>query len=240
MYLKQLLEAGKRYEFSEAASFVRVLQSDLQSALRITFYRQGREIDTVENVGRGYAERFEGEPFDKIAFSTSADQSVEIVIRLSQTCTYDTPPVGDVNVNNFPANQVVTVSNPDAQKRYDQYGASFKSTAVMTANVAEKIVDPAANVNGLIVWSASFSERQTSQASSSAILAKASAPTNVVDGDVIVGSESIITAGSLNFTCNNGRLPNAIRVPAGKGLYYITGANQDGSHNARSVLYTLL
>lgn len=235
MYLKQLLEAGKRYEFSEAASFVRVLQSDLQSALRITFYRQGREIDTVENVGRGYAERFEGEPFDKIAFSTSANQNVEVVIRLSQTCTYDTPPVGDVIVNNFPANQVVTVSNPDAAKRYFQYGATYKSTALLPANGTEMIFSAAANVNGAILHRAAFSSYRAAGVHL-VFIAKATAPTSGVDGDVILQSTNGVQTASSIWSF--GLLDQPVFIPAGKGLYAMSDNAE--SIAMRSALYTLL
>lgn len=237
MYLKQLLIVGKRYEFSEVASFVRILQSDMQSALRITFYRQGREIDTVENVGRGYAERFEGEPFDKIAFSTIADQNVEIVVRLSQTCTYDTPPVGDVNVNNFPANQIVTVSNPDAQKQYIQYGASYKSNAALAANSPETVFTAAANVRGAIVHRASLSSfRSAGPVSGMVLIAKATPPANTLDGDVIVGCDC--GGISANYFWAGGRLEEQIFITPGKGLFAVVDGAENAGH--RSALYTLL
>lgn len=235
MNMIQQLQAGVRVPQNESGRFLRILASEFQDKIKIQFYRSGALITEVDQVGRGYSESMEDGAFDSWAVTSSVTQNVNIVTRVGSKNSYDTPPVGDVSIVGS-----VTIGNPDAQKRYDTYGASWKSNATLTANVPETIVSPAANTNGLILWVATFCERQTTTSNISAMLAKSSAPVNVYDGDVVVASTAMMAMGGLNITLNEGRLLRPILIPPGKGLYYVTSGVQDGASLGRSVLYTLL
>jgi len=116
------------------------------------------------------------------------------------------------------------------------YGASFSINSPQVAGTAVQVVAPGANTNGLIVWVANFlSIAAVLQVCN--LIAKATAPTTSVDGDVLCiasATSSVVTSGSV------GRVDAPIFVPAGKGLYlYILFAETATTH-PKSVLYTLL
>lgn len=116
------------------------------------------------------------------------------------------------------------------------YGASYKSSTLMAGSTPDLVFNAASNPNGAVIWRGSFISRQGNTASGAAFIAKATAPGTVIDGDVILATDSIGVDG-VNYNYN-GRLETPIRVPAGKGVYYITGFAENGSY--RNLLYTLL
>jgi hypothetical protein len=119
MNINQLLAAGIPAEFNEVGNFFRVMAATGET-LKIEFYRMGSKLGDAENVGAGYAERFE-ENFDKVVITSTAAQTVRAVSRLGNDVRYDTPPVGNVAVTNAPAlngafvNAQKTVTNASAE-----------------------------------------------------------------------------------------------------------------------------
>lgn len=120
---------------------------------------------------------------------------------------------------------------------YHDYGATYQSITNSAANVAEQIVAPGANVNGIIVWQGSLKSGGTTTVPLAAFLAKALAPATVIDGDTIIGcgvtSSTNVTGG---YTV--GHLQRPVRIPAGKGLYYISALAETHAH--RFLQYTIL
>lgn len=116
-----------------------------------------------------------------------------------------------------------------------KFGSSFQSTTVAISGTAQTIVSASSNLNGMIVWDAEFSSANATAISNATILAKATPPTTVIDGDVVV-SGAYQGAGS-NFV-SVGKLRRPVFIPAGKGLYFIAGTNETGA--MKRVLYTLL
>lgn len=115
------------------------------------------------------------------------------------------------------------------------YGASYKSTSALVANTGDVVFSPGANVNGAVIWAAGFLHQETVAAGIS-LVAKASAPASIVDGDVLLQTQNFTNAAS-NFEC--GALPNPVFVAAGKGAYFIAAAASNTAA-LRSALYTLL
>lgn len=116
-------------------------------------------------------------------------------------------------------------------------GASSVSATNMAANTPRTIVAPGTNVNGMIVWRASYYSRAGTVPQFGSILAKTSAPASVTDGDVIVGIDSIMETAAPAFTCA-GKRERPIFVAAGKGLYCICSAAESGHWDNED--YTLL
>lgn len=232
MNVLQQLQAGIRVEFNESGKFLRILASEVQDKITVQFYRNGALISEALQVGRGFSETMEDGNFDSYAVTSSVTQNVNIVTRAGSRILYDTPPVGDVNVLSLPP---VVIANPDAQKRYFQYGASFKSNAALAANTPETIFTGAANVNGAILHRAAFMSYIASSFGFS-MIAKTTAPTSISDGDVIVLASGIsIYSSAYGFA---GQLNDAVLIPAGKGLYSISLSPE--SYGQRSALYTFL
>ena len=114
------------------------------------------------------------------------------------------------------------------------YGASAVSYGATTLLTPVQLVAPASNVNGIIIWSATIAEYLSTNAASS-IVAKSSAPANPSDGDVILNASNVAPASQNG---SGGTLNTPVKIPAGKGIYYISGAS--ASTGLRSILYTVL
>lgn len=121
--------------------------------------------------------------------------------------------------------------------QYETYAASFANNTNLAANTAEMVFSAALNVNGAVVVAASLATYQNGSTGDASLLAKATAPVSVIDGDVILSCDS---KNQLSTSFSGGAsLQRAILIPSGKGLYFIAqGLETNGG--VRRVLYTLL
>lgn len=115
-----------------------------------------------------------------------------------------------------------------------RYGASWKSNAGLNANVAQEVIAPGANARGIVLWRAGAYFASGTN-TNGGLLAKASVPANIVDGEVL----AIIAAG---FGVSGAwmtmlELKSSIFIRPGLGLYFI---GDQGSNGSRYVLYDLL
>jgi len=132
--------------------------------------------------------------------------------------------------NSLPASKI-----PVYQAGLD-YASSFKSVAAMAANTPETIFTPAANVNGAIIHAGNFSASAVNNTTGTTFLAKAGAPANNTDGDVIITASSGFSVSTTVITY--GCLLQPIKIAAGKGLYAICTIAEATAF--RSALYTFL
>lgn len=233
----QLL-AGAPQEFYGVCNFLRILEAG--APLTLEFYDQGREVAEAVNVGEGYAEKFEVGTFDRVRLSSATDQEVQFVTRLGNSVLYDKSPVGDSNiVGSVPlALDAATLAAMVAMARPLAATGNYKATALINANVADTVFTAAANVNGAILLTAQMSGRDASGFARQAFIAKATAPANVLDGEVVLQSFAIA---SDTAASSGGQLQAAQFIPAGLGLFYITDLGLTAaSPNMRSARYRLL
>lgn len=120
------------------------------------------------------------------------------------------------------------------------FASSFSSSAALVAGTAQTVFLPAANTGGAYLWALDmygfFADAIV--AKRSGVVAHTSAPANVTTGNSIgltKASTGSIGAGNVSFDFE---LINAVYLPAGLGLYFISEGNEGGGH--RRVLYTLL
>lgn len=99
---------------------------------------------------------------------------------------------------------------------------SFKSTTALAANTAETVLAPASNTAGVIVF-AGGSLNITTVQSHCPLIAKTSAPTTIIDGDVLTSPINLMYAASLAYYVAH-NLDKPHRAQTGKGLYWISGA----------------
>lgn len=116
------------------------------------------------------------------------------------------------------------------------YGASYISSTLKGANTPDTVFSAASNVNGAIVWRATFVTSSAGTDTRCGYLAKTSAPATSVDGDPICTTDF---GGQTTGFYSSGKLDEPVFIPAGKGLYYIS-QSAEGSSAQRGVLYTLL
>lgn len=98
MHLTLTMTAGQRIEFVEPGDFFRLMAGT--APVTVEYYKDGKELAEGTNVSVGYAEKFNGSTFDKIAITSTANQTLTFATRLGNEVNYDTPPNGQVTVTN--------------------------------------------------------------------------------------------------------------------------------------------
>lgn len=229
-----LIKAGEEVELPVNASVIRLTAANVPVYFKddkgyLDFYMVAGEVA-----------RLDGTIFDRVRIShlDVADQYVTVTFGDGAGIASATVS-GAVSISGNPA--VTIFGNSRAAPLFvedgvSSYGASYRSITALLANTPETVFTPAANVNGAIIHSAQFHDHNTTSLQSPAFLAKASAPVTVIDGDAILSTD-----GTLIFTSASSMsasLKKPIKIPPGKGLYFITNVAQTGAN--RSVLYTLL
>lgn len=156
MHITFALTAGQRVEFYEPGDFFRLMAAT--SDLTVDYYRNGKEIAEAVGVTVGYAEKFEGEGFDRFVITNGATaQTVTIASRNGSSVQYDTPPNGQVTVTNtgsaswMQAGRTVTttsstIANTNAARRY--LLIQNKDT---TGNIWVNVATTASQANGIKV-----------------------------------------------------------------------------------------
>ena len=112
------------------------------------------------------------------------------------------------------------------------YGASFAHSTNLGVGGTVALIAPGVNVNGIILWSANLLSAAAGN-QICAMLAKASVPGSVTDGDPILATVAI---GAANPVLD--RLPRPILIPAGKGLYVFSNVAETTAY--RGGEYTVL
>jgi hypothetical protein len=163
-------------------------------------------------------------PFNRLILRDTSGAANSGVILVASEEFIDNRTYG---VNDLSAGSLATLRQPLASTGF------YSSVAAIAANTAEQIFSPAANVNGAILLSASFSDSENAGFAAS-FVAKASAPANIADGEVIDSTSITVVAAVAGAFM---RLPKEQFISAGKGLYFISNsaltANQYMNRSAR-------
>lgn len=236
------IQAGERIEIAASGNYVRVRKSAVELIIE-----NGEKNEIVE-VSEG--DDFEFSPFKNLYITNAGATTETIKLTISSGKKAGSAKVGGsvaiVGAVELGANSLAALERVDLNAvtsdllRFETYGASYKSTTALAANTADTIFTAAANVNGAIIHSAQFADFNAGTATNGGggFLAKATAPATVLEGDSILGVDTFAVY-SAAVTMGLGSLKNPVKIPAGKGLFFITGVAQSNT-NSRSVLYTLL
>lgn len=105
---------------------------------------------------------------------------------------------------------------------------SFSSQGALAANTALQVFAAASNPNGAIILSAGSSDYSASGHAPVALISNATVPANPTDGDVY----GVAVSGSPNAASQHGgfNIQTPMLVPAGHGLYFISGVATTGSN----------
>lgn len=91
------IQEGGLLDYHDRNDFLRVM--DAEAPLTITYYRNGAEVARAENVGEGYAEKFDGGAyFDRVTIYSATAQTVQIAARFGNVVAYDKAPTGQVQL----------------------------------------------------------------------------------------------------------------------------------------------
>lgn len=120
--------------------------------------------------------------------------------------------------------------------RPEESTTSYFSNAVSIANTAQNIFSAGSNVNGAILLSAQVMFNGA-VGNSCALIAKATAPANCGDGEVLLISELTVNAASV---CGSASVFTEQAISAGKGLWFISevalGSDNRQSRTCRYIL----
>lgn len=232
------IDAGARVEIAASGNYVRVRKSAVELIIE-----NGESNEHVE-VSEG--DDFQFKPFKNLYVTNTGATKETIKLTISRDQKAGSAKVGGsvaiVGAVELGAASLGALESIDLNAatrdllRFEAYGASYNTNGGTAANVAEVIFSPAANVNGAIIHSAQISDGNTTGLSIASIVAKATTPSNVSDGDAILSADASDVMTGLFVV--NGSLKNPLKIPAGKGLFFVSNIVQ--STAKRSVLYTLL
>lgn len=145
--------------------------------------------------------------------------------------------VGNVTVDGTVVVSSVTAT-VTAKDEGITYGAAFASTTALAANTPENVIAAASNLAGYVVWAAAIRNARSAGNINASMLAKASAPGSVIDGDVLLMPQGLDITASMFHSA--GELQRAVRVALGKRLDFISTALEDNLPMSRRALYTIL
>lgn len=121
-------------------------------------------------------------------------------------------------------------------KRPEISTGTYSVFGAITVNTPETVFTAAANTNGAILLSAQVGDSNAVGDSKITMLAKATAPANINDGEVMVRAFQHAQGASLS--CYYGQLQGPQHIAAGKGLFVIS--NQTVTLADRTARYKLL
>lgn len=176
--------------------------------------KPGQGFKLADEAGRWFVKSLDGVSAITGTLNIGSGDFEDNNVQVSGTMAANATIVNTPTVNIAAGNKV--------QEEILAYTHSFTSSNSTGQNIAVEIISPGANTNGVIIQSALI-VATTSQ--DHAFLAKSSAPTGTADGDCILFVSMGLTQGTTL------QLPSRIRVPAGKGVYFIQN-NANPSYKA--------
>ncbi len=157
-------------------------------------------------------------PFTRVLIENTAQPGKKIRIVYGIDVDFQPGSVAQIAVTNSGG---YTAMRPESSTGF------FSSVSAIAALTAETFFTPAQNPNGAIILAAGFNSTEAA-ANGSAFICHTAAPANFTTGEIILGSNRVLSGAAQG---DIGTLSIPQYVPAGKGLYYLTGA-AGGASNA--------
>lgn len=230
--------------------------------VNIRFFKQGKKLNLGDitavlpglQAGPFRDVKADGIAFDRVEVDTTAADTITLGIgdgsvtynrsQGSVLVTSGTINIQDKNGNSIdsaPASGQVLLSQREliSMDGGFGYGASQKSTGVLVSAGSETVFGAGSNVNGAIVWDADVATANGTGSAMVSLHAHTAAPVAFTDGDVLLSCVNIFLTAAGIYAAN-ARLAKAVRVPAGKGVFWLNSGAVTETTARRRVLYTLL
>lgn len=211
--------SGEYFEIIDAPSPVDVVLSDFSGAQRARMAQAAASFYS------------KGVQFGVIQITSASAQTVRFAYGSGETGTRRS--TGSVTISGAVALDAATLAALEQiNVRPEAPTASFNNQTAMAANTAQQVFSAASNVNGAILLGACLMSYAASTSQPS-LVAKATTPTSVTDGDVLL-------LGGHDTNANRAFVQLSIPqfIPAGLGLFYITNVGETESF--RTCRYKLL
>jgi hypothetical protein len=222
--ITETLAANETKGFSFVGEYLEVLQADNPITVKFRGMATGFGSEEMENVLSGMFERPKGAYSGFTVTNGAVAQTIKLFVGMGDGGSRRQP--GTVNVSGV----VETRDGGTA------YGAVYSADGATGASHLTTVILPAANVNGVLIHAATQYSSDAASNGLSTLLAKASAPAGLMDGDVLDFQQAPTSVGGVYFTTR--KLLSAVRVPSGRGIYIFNLIAQ--ANNMRNVVYTIL
>ena len=216
----QTFAAATTWQLNVAGSYFVTLQCS--SPINVRLYRGGKKLDLGDMNGLlagleiGPLPKLDSFPFafDRVEVDVTAADTVKLGVGNGQA-RYNRAN-GTVDINSFTPGAAAIVQRPEVANGH------FETMAALAANTPVQVFAPASNINGAIILKAGLVDLAAS-ANGLVLIAKASAPVSMTDGEVILAANSIGGTTSTNVTTYfSGDLQYPQAIAAGLGLYIIS------------------
>jgi hypothetical protein len=223
------IPANKTLTYFLTADFLR-LQAGVN--VDLSFFCDGVVIAHHAGVGAGFSIAFD-KSFDRVDCKdlSGANQALTLFLENGAQVRVDAI-AGSISVINTEAAPVI-VRTSNLAGVDDMSAATFYANATaLAANTAVQVFAAGANINGAILYDSHIS---TSQAGNTTVtlLAKATAPATVIDGNVF----DMVSNNANAWALSRGIIGSK-KIAAGLGLYFISTLLEAGG--SRFVSYKLL
>ena len=204
---------GQYFELIDATTPVDVVLSDAFGAQRGVM-RQAEASFNLKNT-----------EFSTVQLTSAAAQTVRFAYGTGEAGTRRAAGavsiVGTVPVSGPLTDAQLRAAQVQVRDRGDAPTGNWTNNIAVAANTAVAVFLPAANVNGAIVIAAGASDYSAASTPQS-FVAKASAPANVLDGDVLALSKNTSFNSTGSVLYKDTEMLREQRIPAGQGLYFIS------------------
>lgn len=225
---KYTLEANERIEVTTSGNYVSVRESVTDLIIE--------NPDSGEIIEVSQGDDFQLESFDTLYITNTSAEKISIKLTVSRDKKAGSAKVGgsvsvagDIGLNSVTLG-LLSAAILDAQ--IIRNTNTFVRNTAITANSAVEVVAPLDNVNGVVINAASAIGFAGGVAFT-ALIAKATIPANITEGDVICANN--LAQPGFNYGM---ALSKDVFIPAGLGVYFYLQGGESGA--LRTVLYTLL
>lgn len=220
-------------ELDVAGAYFKLMTSPAR-AVDVELVNDGNQALSAGQVSAGFYQRI---PFTKVRLTDTGAQAVTILVAPDEggsdnfTGTF----TAQGTLGTLAQQLVGGVNELVVMERGYAYGSAAKSNTSITAGTSEQVFAPGSNTNGAIVWRASGTSANATNAAGLSLIAHTAAPNSPTVGDVLAVGAAAVAAG---IERGNVTVDRPIFVAAGKGLYWNVSTTETSGY--RQVLYTLL
>lgn len=230
---KIVLTPGQQYDFPINGDSIRLASAN------VPIYFKTRDGDLDFYLEQGEKATFAGQDFLTLTIYHLDASDQAVIISVGKDADVGSARFsGNVSISNavdLSASTLAALENTTIQNLGASYNGNYANNTALGVNGTVQVFSAASNVNGAIIHSAQFQSIAAGN-QTAAFIAKATAPANILDGQVILSVDNWTALGGNTYVA--GSLKNPIRIPAGLGLHYlITGSEGTGF---RTCLYRLL
>lgn len=209
-----------------------------QMAGNWTVHTQDPNASITGNIVIGSGEWYDANTLNTFKLDATFANNVNVTNDNAHAVPVSIVQAAQIEIANDSGNRIPVTLDPaqslNISANVMAYNQSYASTAAAVANNAIQLLAPIANVNGAILNKFESIVNPTTNIAW-AVIAKATAPANLADGDVLVSGCG--SSGFQRISMDIGK-DGQPKVPAGKGIWFLSTSADNAT--VRDALFTVL